>query len=108
MGGLVLDIYVEFLFRIVARIFNRLRSRTWPVVTATVTGSCFVPAGYGCDVAVIRYEYSAAGETYEGVYKEPFWVKTLGEEYSRQYQTDCAYPVRVKPGDPSTSVPAST
>jgi hypothetical protein len=108
MSGLVIDIIVEFLFRIMARIFNEIRSQTWPVVTAKVTGSGYVSADYGCDVAVIRYEYSMAGERYEGVYKKPFIFKNYGEAYPHRFPNGVDYPVRVKPGGPSTSVPVST
>jgi len=108
MGGLVLDIFVEFLFRIMARVFNEIRSQTWPVVTATVTGSGYVSADFGCDVAVIRYEYSVAGERYKGVYKEPFLFRNYGEAYPRRFPEGVDYPVRVKPNDPSKSVPVST
>jgi hypothetical protein len=108
MGGLVIDIYVEFLFRAMARMFNEFRSRTWPVVTATVTGSSYVKAGYGCDVAVVCYEYLVAGETYEDLYKEPFLFRNYGEAYPRRFPVGVDYPVRVEPGNPSKSVPVRT
>ena len=108
MAGFVLDIYVEFFFRIALRMVNEARSRHWPVATARVTGCDFQRAGYGCNVAVVRYEYLIEGDSYDGVYKEPFLVKTLGEEYPRRFQAGVDYPVRVKPSDPLTSVPIRT
>jgi hypothetical protein len=67
-----------------------------------------MPAGYGCDLAVVRYEYSVAGERYKGVYKEPFLFRNYGEAYPRRFPEGVDYPVRVKPNDPSKSVPVST
>lgn len=67
-----------------------------------------MPAHYGCDVAVIRYQYSVAGERYEDVYKEPFFFKNYGEACLRRFPTGVDYPVRAMPGDPSISVPVRT
>lgn len=108
MAGLVLDILLEFLFRSMARILNILCSHTWPVITGSMAGPCFMPAQHSCEVAVIRYQYSVADERYEGVYKEPFLFKNYGEAYLRRFPTGVDHPVRVKPGDPSISVPVRT
>lgn len=63
MGGWFVDIYVEYLFRVVMRAVRLVRSRDWPVMRATVLSAECPHAGYGCTVAIIYYEYILGGQT---------------------------------------------
>ena len=51
MGGWFVDIFVEYLFRVMTRMIKRRGSGTWPVAKATVTRSGCPRAMYGCDAA---------------------------------------------------------
>ena len=104
MGVLVIDIYIEYIFREIALLVRILRSHSWPVMKATVTGSrpC---SGYGCDVAEVYYKYRFDGEHYTGFYKKPFILGNAAEYYIRNYVPRGAeLVVRLKPGDPAISV----
>ena len=105
MGGLVLDIYVEYIFRQVLLLIRAWRSSSWPVTKATVTASDCPATAYGCDVAEVYYKYRVNGEPYTGVYIKPFIVHHSAENYiNNSVPVGADLVVRLKPGDPSTSV----
>jgi uncharacterized protein DUF3592 len=105
MGGLVLDIYVEYIIRQVALLVRIVRSRNWPVTKASVTASACARAGYGCDVAEVYYKYRVDGELYTGVYEKPFLIHNSAENYiNNSVPVGADLVVRLKPGDPSTSI----
>ena len=104
MGGLAIDILVEYIFRQVALLLRVVRSRSWPVTKATVTAACR-RGGYGCDVAEVYYKYRMDGELYTGVYKKPFVFQNSAEYYvNNSASVGADLVVRLKPGDPSISV----
>jgi Protein of unknown function (DUF3592) len=104
MGGLVLDIYVEFIVRVIVRLFRARGSRSWPVVKAEVTGTSCNPGGFGCAVANITYEYRVNGELYTGADANPFVSTSSAKDYLEDYPTGSELLVRVKPGRPDFSV----
>jgi hypothetical protein len=106
MGGWFVDIFVEYLFRVVGRIIKRRGSGTWPVVKATVTRSVCPNAMYGCDVAEVYYTYRVDGELYTGVNEKPFISHSSGEDYLNHFAPGTEIAVRVKPGNPSVSIVA--
>ncbi len=103
MGGLVLDIFVEYIARVVMRIAQLIRSRSWPSVTAKVTSSFYVKAGCGCDIVEIHYKYRVDGQSYTGTYKKP-WFGSWGDEYAARIPRGTELIIRIKPGNPSISV----
>lgn len=103
MGGLVIDIIVEYLVRVGMRIVQLLRSKSWPMVTGKITSSFFVKAGYGCDIAEVHYNYRVQGELYSGQYKKPS-IGFRGEEYVANMSQGTKVIIRVKPGQPTVSV----
>ncbi len=104
MGGLVLDIYVEFIFRVIVRLFRARGSRSWPVVKAEVTATYHDPGGFGCAVANIAYQYKLNGELYAGTDANPFVSDSSAKDYLENYPTGSELLVRVKPGSPDFSV----
>lgn len=103
MAGWVLDIFLEYLGRVVMRIVQLVRSRSWPSVTAKVTSSFYVKAGFGCDIVEIDYKYRVNGQRYTGTYKKP-WFGSWGDEYAARFPRDTELVALVKPGEPSVSV----
>jgi uncharacterized protein DUF3592 len=103
MAGWVLDILVEYLVRVVMRIVQLLRSRSWPTVIAQVTSSFYVKAGFGCDIVEIDYKYRVNGQSYTGMHKKP-WFGAWGDEYAARFPRGTELVVLVKPGEPSVSV----
>ena len=104
MGGLVIDIYIEYFYRLMVRMIKRRGSNTWPLVKATVTSSSCPGAGYGCDVAEIYYKYRVDGELYTGVNEKPFIIHNTGENYVSRFAPGTEFTVRVKAEDVAISV----
>ena len=99
-----LDIFVEYLFRVVLRVTKIHGSSTWPVAKATVTSSDCPTSAFGCPVAEIYYTYRVNGELYTGVHEKPFILHSSGELYARQLSQGRDFAVRLRPVDPSASI----
>ena len=104
MGGLVLDIYVEFLARVIFRLSRARGARSWPVIIAKVTGTNYRPGGFGCAVAEITYKYRLDGELYTGSDAVPFISGSSAKDYLENYPRGSELLVRVKPGRPDFAV----
>ncbi len=112
MGGLVLDIYVEYIVRVIIRLFKTWGAKSWPIIQAKVTSTNCRPGGFGCAVADITYTYRLDGELYMGSDANPFvWTssaKDYLENYGRGTEVACARETG-KPGrcSPSSEVSLS-
>ncbi len=104
MGGWFVDIFVEYLFRVMTRILKRRGSSAWPVAKATVTSSACPKAMYGCDVAEVCYTYRVDGELYTGINEKPFISPSSGEDYVSRFAPGTEFCVRVKPQDLAVSI----
>lgn len=104
MAGLVIDIYVVYLFRIIVRAVNLFRSRSWPLTTATVL-SAECPSFSPYVVAAVTYEYVMDGERYGAMYEKSFLESDSAVEYARKFAKGEEFKVRVNPRDPSLSTP---
>ena len=104
MGGLFLDIYVEFIIRVIVRMFRARGSRSWTILEAKVTGTYCAPGGFGCAVANVTYKYRVDGELYTGTDSNPFVSTDSAKDYLQDHPTGSELLVRVKPGNPESSV----
>lgn len=104
MGGLFIDIYVEFLFRIVVRFFRARGATRWPIIKAKVTIASCRPGGFGCAVADITYKYRSDGELFTGTDANPFVYTSSAESYLEDHPPGSELLVRVRPGSPGYSV----
>ena len=107
MGGLVIDIYIEFFFRTILNRIRRIGSNEWLAVTAIVSKSERREPGMGCTVIVIHYKYRNAEMRYEGTHKEPFLFGNYAEAYLRRFPGGSEFPVRFNPKEPSRSISAN-
>jgi len=105
MGGLFIDIFVEYTFRVLSHAMNLVRSRKWPIVKATVLGADCPHASFGCTVATVYYEYVVSGEKHGDSFDKPFISHESGEDYATRFVKRMNCTVRVKPGDGTASVP---
>jgi hypothetical protein len=103
MGGLVLDVYVEYLVRVVIRFVRVLRGRAWRTEKAEVTSTGHRPAGLGCAIADLTYKYFVAGEPFTGTEAKPFIMTSSAEDYTSHYCTGSGIIVRVDPQKPESS-----
>jgi len=102
--GLIMDIYVEFLYRLVVSLLKSRRSINWSRAEAEVMSSQCPQATYGCDVAEIYYKYRVDEKLYVGIHQRGFVSNNSGMDYADKFPTGRKIIVRVKPGDASVSV----
>ena len=105
MGGWFVDIFVEYIVRVFLHGVNLIRSRRWSIIKATVLSASCQPAGYGCTVAEVCYEYIVNGDRYGDMFGKPFIFSESGKDYASQFVKGMDFKVRVKPDDPTKSVP---
>ena len=82
-----------------------MRSRNWPVITATISSADCPRAGYGCTVATVYYEYIVRGEKYGGTFEKPFISYESGAVYAAQFVKGADFKIRVRPHEPTISIP---
>jgi hypothetical protein len=104
MGGLVLDIYVEYFVRVIIRLFRAWAAASWPVTKAKVSSANYRPGGFGCAVANITYKYRLGGELYTESDANPFVSGRSAKDYLENYGPGTELPIRVKPGRPDFAV----
>jgi hypothetical protein len=105
MVGLVLDVYVEYLVRVLMRLVQVVRSNSWPIVSGKIHAAVFhQKTGLGCDSVEIFYEYNLDGQVYVGSYKNPFISPVLAERYVARFPKGTELLLRVKPGEPAKSL----
>jgi uncharacterized protein DUF3592 len=103
MVGWVLDVYVEYLIRVVGRLYTRIRSASWDPVDGTVIHSqC--RGVVGCPVTYVSYKYQVEDQEYEGIATKPFILRSSGELYARHFLAGQQIVVRVNPHNPASSV----
>jgi hypothetical protein len=56
-------------------------------------------------VAIVYYEYLVDGEKYGRWYEKPFISHELGAEYANHFVKGMDFTIRVKPTNPTTTVP---
>jgi hypothetical protein len=105
MAAWFLDIFIEYIFRVSFRAANLMRSRNWPVITATISSADCPHAGYGCTVATVYYEYIVRGEKYGDTFKKPFISYESGAVYAAQFVKGADFKIRVRPHEPTISIP---
>ncbi|MGA2847791.1 MAG: hypothetical protein ABSE46_02260 [Terracidiphilus sp.] len=104
MGGWFVDIFVEWLVRMIVKIVRRINSRSWPVVETIVTASVYSKAGYGCDTTDLHFDYSFDGQEYSGLHEEPFIMADLAKDFALDYPAGANIKVRLKPSRPYVTV----
>jgi hypothetical protein len=105
MFGWFVDIYVEYLFRVVVRAVRLVGSRDWAVVRGTVLSAECPHAGYGCTVATVYYEYIVGGQKYGAAFEKAFVVYDSGARFAGGFVKGAEFAVRVDPGDSAVTVP---
>lgn len=103
MGGLVLDILIEWLYRRCAHLVLRMRSCKWPATGGIVTRTHQPKKKCACDLAIVHYRYFVAGQKYRAIHKEPFMIARPGS-FMRQHPPGKEITIRYNTDDPSRSV----
>ena len=101
--GFFLDIYIEYLVRVVVRFIHAWRVRAWQTERAKIISASHRPAGFGCAVADLAYEYSFGGELYTGTNANPFVMTSSAKGYIEHYFEGGEVIVRVNPQNRESS-----
>jgi hypothetical protein len=107
-GGWFADVIVGYfitLFKICARLLRSRNSKGWRETSATVAGAtCQMSFYMPRPVAEITYTYRIDGGFYGGVDEKPFFFEYSARDYVKQLAPGDTLVIRVKPGEPGTSV----
>jgi hypothetical protein len=104
MLGWFLDIIAEYVFRVILRSANLIRTYRWPDQNAKVLIAECPDYVLGCALVKINYEYSVEGKKYDGSYNKPFMVRDYAKIYATELCKRGNIDVRVNPKDPSQSI----
>lgn len=102
--GLFIDIYVEYLIRVIIRLVRRWNAKSWTVVTAEITAASYRAGGIGCAVADIGYRYEIDDQVHIGTNSVPFIFSSSAREYVEHCSPNSQIVIRVKLGSPALSV----
>lgn len=104
MGGLFIDIYIEYFIRLIVRLIRDHKSRNWPAVEATISSTDSERLGYACPCAQLNYIYQVSAESYSGSHVRGFILRSSAEDFAGEFLNRGKAVVRIKPGDPEHSV----
>jgi hypothetical protein len=103
MGGLVLDYYLVFLFKLIARVIQTWGCSQWPMATAAVEIADPDYGGTSYPTAQVIYSYVVDGTTFEGRSRKPFIRYKSAGEYTAHFPQGSKITIRVRPDHPSIS-----
>jgi hypothetical protein len=103
MPGLVLDYYLVFLFKLIARVIQTWGCSRWPMTTAAVEIADPDYGGTSYPTAQVIYNYVVDGATFEGRSRKPFIRYKSAKEYTGHFPNGSRVMIRVKPNQPSIS-----
>jgi len=100
-----LDIWIEWLIRVLVRCYREVRARGWERREAIVA-SALAARGHtpGSEVAEIHYWYKVADERVSDCNRKPFLSSGSMHVYLSQFSAKKTIWVRVSPSDTSCSV----
>ena len=97
MGGLVIDIVLDFVARSLLRCSRWFRSTNWPRITARVTRSEIVDPNLGCIFVRLCYEAISERLQQEECVEIPFFFRESAKSFARAYPDGCIVCVREAP-----------
>ena len=105
MGGLIIDVVIAYIVRLVLRLARIYKARRWPVVTAKIN-SALVGGGWvwNCPTAEIAYTYKFDGHTYSSIETIPYLMESVAEATVECVRGRKTAQVRVNPSKPQQSV----
>jgi hypothetical protein len=104
MGGLVLDIYVIYVIKLVMLAFKMRGSDKWPIATATVFFTDESAANSSYPTATVAYSYEFDGKNFDGGTDKPFISPESAKQYLARFPKESRLKIRVKPNHPEISV----
>ena len=103
--GLVIDVLIAYVIKLIIRLGRLSRSRSWRPVTAKIIASRFEDNWvWNCPTVHIVYTYQIDGEPYSGTDSKPFLFSSIGEIDAGCFKRGETATVRVDPREPERSV----
>ena len=105
MGGLIIDVVIAYIVRLLIRLARVLKGGGWPTVDAKID-SALVGGGWvwNCPTAEIAYTYHFKGKTYSSVETIPYMFEAVAEATVERFRKGKTANVRVNPSAPQQSV----
>ena len=105
MGGLVLDVVIAYLIKVVLRWRRALGSSRWERVQARVHSSR-VGGGWvwNCPTVEVAYSYEFGGQRYSAIDSNPFFSSASAELEAERFRAGQKVIVKVNPLLPQKSV----
>jgi hypothetical protein len=104
MGGLIVDVFIAYLFKTATRKFRARKSRGWPIAVANIAESRWSPGGFGCPTAQIVYLFTFEGKSFGAMNEVPFILPFGAQSYVSRFPVGSSLRVRRDPTDPNISV----
>jgi hypothetical protein len=104
MGGLVLDIFVLYLIRVLSCAWKHRGTAGWELTKANIASISSPLITWGCPVVEVVYVYKLNDEIYSGSETIPFIWRSSAEDYVQRNPKDSVVTVRLKPQAPEISV----
>jgi hypothetical protein len=100
----MVDKLIGFSIRTGVNAWKRFASSGWPVYTGKVTSYHYEDPVLGCDYGEYRYKYSVDGNSYRGIYRDPY-VNGKNRDARKSDTIGIEIQVRVCPKAPAKSFP---
>lgn len=104
MGGLVVDVIIAYLIKLMLRSIRRWQSRKWQLVMGRIDSS-LVGGGWvlNCPTVELGYTYEFNGQTYNDIDCKPFLSDRLATLDAETFKVGETAKVRVNPNQPQQS-----
>ena len=105
MGGLVIDVWLAFVVKLILRFWRTRGCGKWQLVKARIDSS-HVGGGWvwNCPTTEIGYTYDIHGQTYSSIDTKPFLMDSSAKAYAERFERGQKPSVRVDPVRPERSV----
>ena len=103
MYGTGILTFIGFFFRTIVNFVRRGGTSNWPNYFGKITSYHYKHPNWGCDYGEYRYKYSVDGNSFRGVYRDPYFVGR-DRDVRKSDSIGIQIQVRVCPKDPTKSV----
>ena len=98
-----IDVFVEYLIRVLARFVKEIRTKSWPRVSAEVVSAESDSGVTALRLARVHFRYQVDGVVYEGSDTKPFFNLDYRDQHLRKHPPGTRMGVVVNPKDPTSS-----
>lgn len=103
--GLILDVVIAYLVKLMLRFGRAWGSGSWQRLTARIDSKRFDDKWvWDCPTVHVAYTYQIDGQTYSGTDSKPFFFSTFGEVDAERFKPGETAVVRVDSHRPRRSV----